>query len=55
MPKNEQELNQMPAIYSKFVEDKIISERDANDASPASSNVSAQNPQKVTEKDIKQL
>ena len=56
VPKNEQALVQMPAIYSKFVEDKIISEQEANDVSQtAPSNASQQNANKVTEKDIKQL
>ena len=44
----------MPAIYGKFVEDKIISDQDANEVSPASSNPgSSTNANKVTEKDIK--
>lgn len=37
VPQNEEELEQMPAIYSKFVEDKILSEQEASEVAPTSS------------------
>ena len=54
VPKTEQELVQMPAIYSKFVEDKIISEQEASETSPNSNRSMPENG-RVTERDIKQL
>ncbi len=38
VPQSDRELAQMPAIYTKFVEDKIISEQESVEASSASAN-----------------
>ena len=45
----------MPAIYSKFVEDKIISEQEANEVSPPSNPTNPSSTKAITERDIKQL
>ena len=46
---------QMPAVYSKFVEDKIISEQEATESSPASNTSGPDANGRVNERDIKQL
>ena len=47
----------MPAIYGKFVEDKVMQEAEANEVSPKSTNNSASlSPNsKIKERNIKQL
>jgi hypothetical protein len=52
VPKNEHELASYPSLYSKFVEDKIISEQDVHQSSRAYQQQQQQQI-RVSERDIK--
>ena len=53
-PQSEQELAQMPAIYTKFIEDKVLSEQEANESTRESKHrQGSSSERKMTERDIK--